>query len=718
MSNSAPVLNGMADVLRTHGIVKAVVIDDAFDLDIVDCISSQELSTFKVDIDRDAEIKKELIENGLNIASLLKKDAVSLETLLQKRSSLDKARQSVEMLLRDYLERREMVDDLVSHLRKLGLDVVPLGADQAIPENLNAQIAFVDFYLDDQVLTNVDFPANESDPSEKSRKKARDIYERTRAFIFLMSSRDEVSQEEAGFRKKAKLLRGYFQFQKKTTLSDEQALYECLGAIPLKAEFRHTLHDFIDCLDERSKAVSTLFMEQVRDLGLEDYAQLRQLSLNKDGHPFGDYILRMFGHYMTSLVLEDADVGASVTKLDDTEFQSLLPIRAEPTPTLGTFYLASLTEKLRNPITFTAGAEVPGTPAVQTSHTTSTATEDSVHVQPTEGAARASDVVAAVPPVITPLVLPVKAETGPSLVRLELGDLFVKNASSPIYAVMNPACDLALGVGRDREPDDAVLLIPGSLRHLYESYQGERAPTMFTSIYEMGGVLYRIDWDYRRFRSIQHKAIAEDLLTKGYRCERRLHLGPALELQQHFASSISRVGLPVPPPIRHSHDVLIYCRGVEGEWENIGEVIKAAIITLHTRAKDQFIITTNAAKPIREAIRAHVAKLRETDSSVEWKCEKLKRSQYAGQLNVSLERWSQDLPFMRTLGNLPGGREKEKRWNEKKIELKARLGLMREATFDTQEVVDADAILVVDLMPMLLGQVATQNEVPLEMEEA
>lgn len=684
MADTALASSGLADVLRTHGIVRAVVVDDAFDLDIADCITPEDCDTFKAEMKQDPEIEKELAKIGVDAAALLKLDATSLIALVEKRDALEKAKPYVETLLYDYLERRGMVDDLVRHLKNLKLEVVSIGANKNIPEDLEAQIAFVDFYLDDQVPGDVDTPPTGNDPSENARKKARDIYERTRAFVFLMSSRDEVSQEEADFLKRARLLRGYFQFQKKTTLSDDQALCECLSEIPLKAEFRHTLHDFIDCLETRSQAIAKLFMEEVRGLGLEDYAQLRQLCLNKDGHPFGDYIFRMFGHFMTSLVLEDPDIGSFVTKLDATEFQSLLPIRAEPTPTLGKIYLASLTEKLRKPIASLPAADVAVTAAGQALPDNPTGTPGSPSV--------------------------------PGLVSLELGDLFVKDAASPIYAVMNPACDLALGAGRNREPEDAVLLIPGSLRQLYDSFQGERAPTMFTPIYEMGGVLYRVDWDYRRFRSIQHKSVAAELLALGYRCERRLHLGPALELQQHFASSISRVGLPVPPPMRHSHDALLYCRGLKGDWEAVGSPLKAAVITLHTRDKDQFIITTTVAKPLREAIKTHIASLQGADASVLWSA-KNSRGQYAGGLATSLKKWTDELPFLHATGSLPGGREKEKNWNDKKIELKDRMGLVRDPSVLVRDYDKVDAALLVDLSPMLLSQAIMPNEIPLEMEE-
>lgn len=679
----APQITGLADILRTHGIVSAVVIDDAFDVDIADTVSDESRSTFAAEIRNDPAIAQELIAFGIDAAAILRKDVHALEALADKRAQLKKARPYVETLLYDYLDRRGLLDDLVRHLKTLKLDVVPLGADQQIPDDLQAQIAFIDFYLDEQTPGSIDDRSEDDDPSKNARAKARAIYDKSRAFVILMSSREEVAQEEVAFRKRARLLRGYFQFQAKAALSNDDLLHECLAGLPLTAVFRHTLHDFIDCLDQQSKAIADKFIDEVRDLGLEDYAQLRQLSLNKDGHPFGDYIVRLFGHFLTSLVLEDSALGAHIESLDSTTFESLLPIQAEPSATLGRIYLASLTEKRRRAITYqTPAPELPLEPAPS----------------PVAGE--------------VPAPLPVQ----PQLLPIELGDLFVRDAASPIYAVMNPACDLALGGNRSREPEDAVLLIPGSLRQLYESYAGSRAPTLFTPIYEMNGVVYRIDWDYRRMWTVAHKSVPEQLLANGYRCERRLQLGPALELQQHFASSIGRVGLPVPPPIRRSHDAVLYCRGADGAWKMVGQPLKSAVVALHMRDKDEFIITKNATKPALAAIQGHIQGLKAADAGVAWNGP-ANRAQYAKLLEADVLKWSSHFPFHHATGSLPGGRDKEKQWNKKSIEIKERLGVARSESILADGAVNADAVLVVDLSGVFMDQSACAEEVPSEMEE-
>lgn len=763
-------VGGLADVLRTHGIVRAVVIDDAFDVGIAEMVSDDGQRTFAAELKRDPAIATELGGIGVDPTAVLNKNGPALVALAGNLDKLVAARPHVETLLYNYLDRRGLVDDLVRHLKALQLEVVELGAEQAIPGDLQAQIAFIDFYLDDQAEGTLDEPPEDGDPSENARKKARAMYDQSQAFIVLMSSREGVAQEEAAFRKRARLLRGYFKFHLKSSLSDEPLLHECLAAMPLTAEFRHTLHAFIDRLDQRSKAIAEIFVDEIRDLGLEDYAQLRQLSLNKDGHPFGDYIIRLFGHFLTSLVLQDQELARHILELDATTFNSLLPVRAEPSATLGRIYLASLTEKRRHPITHHAApqaaevqaeatapvgathtatevrpiasvesaptaapAEVASTQALTTAQAEAASASEATDAQTAVPAEAATEAVLA-PTEVAPNVA--AAETAPPkagtptladaattasapaapLLAIELGDLFVKDATSPIFAVMNPACDLALGAKRAREPGDAVLLIPGTLRQLYESYAGSRPPTMFTPLYEMNGSIFRIDWDYRRLWTVAHKDIPEKLLANGYHCDSRLQLGPALELQQHFASSISRVGLPVPPPIRRSHDATLRCRGIQGEWGVIGAPLTAAVLALHMRDKDEFIITKNATKPALEAMRTHLGILKAASPDVPWNGSG-NRAKYVRDLEKAFARWTAHFPFHHTTGSLPGGRHTEKTWNKKLIEVAERFGVARSDEVFAKPIDNAETVLVVDLSGLLLDSGTGVEDLPREMEE-
>ena len=74
---------------------------------------------------------------------------------------------------------------------------------------------------------------------------------------------------------------------------------------------------------------------------------------------------------------------------------------------------------------------------------------------------------------------------------------------------------------------------------------------------------------------------------------------------------------------------------VQGQWEVIGTPLKAAVVALHMRDKDEFIITKNASKPALDAIRVHLAALKAADASVPW-AGSGNRAQYVRHLEKSL----------------------------------------------------------------------------------
>lgn len=671
--------DALTALLEKHDVRRAVVIDDVFDIPVADYIERDALDEFAAKLEAEPGIVTDLEAAELDHSAILRLDEPALKALAGKRDRLLTSRAAVEALLFDYLAQLGSVDALVQHLKTLKIDVTPLGADEDIPEGLTSQIAFIDYYLDG------DPPARRPGDLEptrevkislgrRAREKAQKIYDRTHAHIVLMSNQADVAGLEAEFQQEAKLLKGYFRFQEKQSLADQAKLRALLTMLPLTADFRHALHDFVDCLEKRTKMLVGRFMDEVRKLGLEDYAHLRQLSLNHEGQPFGDYTVKLFGAFLTSLVLEDETIAEEVGRLDDTTFESLLPIVSDPSTTLGRVYLASLTERLRRPI------QAPAVAAGTTGSTGSTA--------PTAAAESAGADSAGAPPAATPAA----AEPEP-LISLELGDLFVRNVESPVYAVMNPACDLPVAAGRGRERDDTVLLLPGALGRLHEPPTGKRPPTLFTPMYLHDRHVYRIDWDYRKLRTIPHEDIPS-LLAEGYRCERRLHLGPALELQQHFTAETGRVGLPVPPPIGRSIELTVYCKNAEGAWAALTPVVPAGAVVFHMRDRDQFVIPDPAKERLVAMVEAHVVTLREATSS--WQ----QRGHYATALKQAAGRWRTNCPFHRAFGALPGGRTAAKGRSQKVCELKDKLGVVVGTSFLTVEKVEADVVLSLALGPM------------------
>ncbi len=677
-------------LLAKHKVSQAVVVDDVFDLTCGEFVSPEGLAAFAATVRGDATVAAELTGLGIDLPAVLRRDEAALQALAARREGCVKAGPAVEGLLGAYFERREPLDELIKHLRDLGIPAEPVGAEDDLPAGLKADIAFVDYYLEDEPPEEPD-PADATDYGAVARQKAQAIYKQTRAHIILMSNRRGVRDLQAEFRTRANLLKGYFRFAAKEELTDADRLRGILSLLPLSADFRHKLHDFVDALDRRSDRIKAEFMRSVRDLGLEDYAQIRQLSLNRENHPFGDYLLRMFGAFLTSLVLEDRDIVGRVADLDKTTFESLLPVQDEPSTTLGRIYLASLTERLREPL---------GVPVA----TPPTAPE----VSGPAGADGGEPVVAPAQPALG-------APSGgsaepPAVEHVEFGDLLVKDVASPVYAVMNPACDLVFRSG-GREPEDTLLLLPGHLRQLHESFLGKRAPSFFTPLYLHDDHVYRIDWDYRRLTAVQHKDLRPVYLGRGYRCDRRLQLGPALELQQHFTSATSRVGMPVPPPIGRAIDIMVYCRGGGGKWAPVGAVIAGGCFVYHMRDKDQFVVSNGAKDHVLTQLAAHATALAAASGGWEGGGS---RAQYLATLRQALNRWRTDFPFHRGLGTLPGGRTGEKSRSPKQCESKGGLGVAIGTALPESGKVEVDVLLCLDIGPMPLR--GFETDLPREMD--
>ncbi len=94
-----------------------------------------------------------------------------------------------------------------------------------------------------------------------------------------------------------------------------------------------------------------------------------------------------------------------------------------------------------------------------------------------------------------------------------------------------------------------------------------------------------------------------------------------------------------------------------------------------------------------------------------------KPSAICASLRKSLSRRGQHFPFLHATGSLTGGRDKERSWNKKIIEIKDRLGFARNVSVLTEEVQNADTVFVVDLSTLLPDQSAGAEDLPREMEE-
>jgi len=127
---------------------------------------------------------------------------------------------------------------------------------------------------------------------------------------------------------------------------------------------------------------------------------------------------------------------------------------------------------------------------------------------------------------------------------LHLGDVFTKENSLTIWMVINAQCDLERP--KKTFSDRSILLIPGELEPLKQVSSIPTPPR--TELFLFNEKPYRIAWKEKKVRTVEYEQINKWRTDNGWKRNHRLKLPFALEIQQAFSNSVTRVGLPVSPP--------------------------------------------------------------------------------------------------------------------------------------------------------------------------
>lgn len=285
---------------------------------------------------------------GCNFVDASQVDDAAIAALYAKRDGMANLRNSIDTLFLEYDQRRSEVEQIEALLRRHGLDVTSFSSI----DNLFGSEPFSVVFLDWQLAKD-----------GESEEIAKQIYREFNAFIFLMSNKPGAAKQEEEFRRKSRLLRGFFHFCEKSELCDESQLERRLASLPQDPEICHTVHAFVGAIDnalggnidepaeggdEDAETAVPLcrFMKTLRTLGLQDYAILCELTLRDEGHPLGDYIIRLLGAHLIAQLMQDSQVRASVEKLDRKRFTEFLPFGSEISDSLKELYASSLVESV------------------------------------------------------------------------------------------------------------------------------------------------------------------------------------------------------------------------------------------------------------------------------------------------------------------------------------------------------------------------------------
>ena len=186
---------------------------------------------------------------------------------------------------------------------------------------------------------------------------------------------------------------------------------------------------------------------------------------------------------------------------------------------------------------------------------------------------------------------------------LHLGDLFVRRFTGTVLMVMNAQCDLEFTPdhgSRQFKPSKSVLFIPGRLHPVFDalSEADERRPR--TELFEYDRIAYRIVWDTKRIVGRPYNGLSAWLGSEGYALEARLRLPFALQIQQAFAADLTRIGMPVPPPLQQRADLWLCCPAADGACEVLFKDSESAAFFLtreglQCAAREELVLEVRAA---------------------------------------------------------------------------------------------------------------------------
>ena len=520
--------------------------------------------------------------------------------LYQCRGELTDIAGQLEKLFLEFDQRRNEVTTIEQNLKAHGF------ADANIKtfDSVNDLFAGEPFQL---VLLDLLLANGESE----SQKIAKDIYEKFKAFILLMSNSPIANpQQVEGFRRATRLLNGFFEFRAKSDLCDKEKFRIQIETLPKDPAVCHAIHNFVMALEQAlggpidepemneggqdaapRPSILPQFMHTLRALGLHDYALLCELTLRNEGHPLGDYMMRLLGAHLLAQLLSHPGVKDAVSALDTLRFTEFLPFGDERSPSFHRMYADATTEIVTGP-----WGPHPWS-IVEEAVPQKTAVEEAVADQP-----GGTDEAAAPPEVADDQV----AQDGSEILALlglqdderelpymQLGDLLVRDEKSLVFAVLSASCELQFvptHVHKDRERlrDDTVLLVPGRMRTVGAPPAKKSQTT--AGLIEWNGTPYCIDWFDGKLVGLPHCTLRKLLEDRGYLHHRRLQTARALELQQAVLSKLSRIGVEVRPPFPRDIKITLYHRQADQSFVKLGETVAQGGLLFHGRKADQRVL--------------------------------------------------------------------------------------------------------------------------------
>jgi hypothetical protein len=560
------------------------------------------LAEFCAEIGADDDLAKTL--NQQTQCNFTDANAVSdagIVALYQCRSQLTNIAEQLEKLFLEFDQRRNEVRTIEENLKAHGFADSNIKTFQSVQDLFSGdpfQLVFLDLLL--------------AKGEAESQDIAKQIYEKFKAFILLMSNSPVVNQQVEGFRRATRLLSGFFEFQAKSNLCDREKFRIQIETLPKDPEVCHAVHNFVIALEQAlggpidelpltgvasppsaPDAILPQFMHTLRALGLHDYALLCELTLRNEGHPLGDYMMRLLGSHLLAQLLSHQGVKDAVAALDALRFTEFLPFGDERSPSFHRMYADGTTEAITgswkpHPWSIVRQPALNG--ATATGLAAESGETEDAEASPTEPSATVGEERSVESELLQLLGF---QDDDKQLPYVQLGDLFIKDEKSLAFAVLSASCELQFvptQVHKDRERlrDDTVLLVPGRLRTI-GAPQAKKSQTM-AGLIEWNGTPYCVDWFDGKLLGLPHCSLRKLLEERGYQHLRRLQTARALELQQAVLSKLSRIGLEVRPPFPRDIRITLFGRKPDQSFGKLGDPVAQGGLLFHGRKPDQRVL--------------------------------------------------------------------------------------------------------------------------------
>jgi hypothetical protein len=578
--------NPIAEDLKNKGISRVMIVDDTFDNPARSDFENNELSDFWAALPTDVSTHNEIVKNIFGVLPTSEDEITDAHVyqLYTKRDELGPFQEAFDAHLRPTLENKHStLNTFISYLENdLQLEVIKHGT--SFEGHQPVDIVFLDYYLG--------FPNDEGSVgnSRDTIRRMLRAYPDTdnKPLVVLMSSHNDVKGSSEDFRAQTGLVGGMFYFVPKSDLSDLVKLVLNLDMLVAAIPIGHRIQKFLENVESHADTIKSEFLAGIKRLNLDDYMYIQRLSLGAEGHPLGDYLLWLYSAYFGHLMFEKA-LSNERRDLDTLTFDNWIPSHVTPSEQLSNMYYSALFDTNVGPLSEHPRLKNPSGPEVITnvadtisikeesnnleaSHSYEKILENEItNVTSMDQSVVAGEIVLLSPdePGTANSEKEIQSPEDPNelarhLPYFSLGDIFLRESGKDILMVSNPACDLAFAPDHKRllDPMDSLILIPGSLERMNGNASDR---DMRTEIFRVNNESFRVYWHTKRLITIPYMKAAGWLKAEGFSRVARLRMPFCLEIQHHFASNLTRVGVPVPPPFYSPLYVSVYERGRDGK---------------------------------------------------------------------------------------------------------------------------------------------------------